>query len=73
MAQIIIGSFLFDKQWGNSYEGTNLTLPLSASKLIIVGMHEGAMKQVVSYNQDNEKWVGESKNYSIWYIAITHS
>lgn len=60
-------------QWGYNYEGTTLTLPLSASLLIIVGMHEGATKQVVSYNSKNGKWVGEGNGNSIWYIAITHS
>lgn len=61
------------KQWGYNYEGTTLTLPLSASLLIIVGMHEGNTKQVVSYTLKNGKWVGEDKGNSIWYIAITHS
>jgi hypothetical protein len=61
------------QQWGYSNEGVTLTLPLSASQLIIVGMHEGTTKQVVSYSQTNRKWVGEDKNYAIWYIAITRS
>jgi hypothetical protein len=61
------------RQWGYSNEGVTLTLPLSASQLIIVGMHEGTTKQVVSYSQTNRKWVGEDKNYAIWYIAITRS
>lgn len=60
-------------QWGYSNEGVTLTLPLSASQLIIVGMHEGTTKQVVSYSQTNRKWIGEDKNYAIWYIAITRS
>lgn len=60
-------------QWGYSNEGVTLTLPLSASQMIIVGMHEGTTKQVVSYSQTNRKWVGEDKNYAIWYIAITRS
>lgn len=60
-------------QWGYNCEGVTLTLPLSASQLIIVGMHEGTTKQVVSYSQTNRKWVGENKDYAIWYIAITRS
>lgn len=60
-------------QWGYNNEGVTLTLPLSASQLIIVGMHEGTTKQVVSYSQTNRKWVGEDKNNAIWYIAITRS
>ena len=61
------------QQWGYNCEGVTLTLPLSASQLIIVGMHEGTTKQVVSYSQTNRKWVGENKDYAIWYIAITRS
>jgi hypothetical protein len=58
------------EQWGDSLEGTMLTLPLSASLLSIVGMHEGTTKQVVSYNLINGKWVGQDTGNALWYIAI---
>jgi hypothetical protein len=58
------------RQWGYSNEGVTLTLPLSASQLIIVGMHEGTTKQVVTYSLVNGKWIGENNGNALWYIAI---
>lgn len=69
---VCLGSFFGGLiiQWGDSREGTMLTLPLSASLLRTVGMHEGTTKQVVSYNIIDGKWLGQDTGNAIWYIAI---
>ena len=58
------------RQWGGCQESQTLTLPINASLISIVGMHEGITKQVVSYSLDKNKWVGTDSGYYLLYIAI---
>ena len=61
---------LANKQWGLNYEGSILNLPITANLKKLVGMHEGTGKQVVTYNQLNNTFVGSSTGNAIWWIAI---
>lgn len=58
------------KQWGTAYEAQTLALPISATVLAIVGMHEGTTKQTVTYSQSERKWVGSDSSLYLFYIAI---
>lgn len=58
------------KQWGALYETQNLTLPIKASLISIVGMHEGTTQQVVTYSAKNNNWVGTNSENYLFYIAI---
>ena len=57
-------------QWGLNYEGSILKLPITANLQKLVGMHEGTGKQVVTYSQLNNTFIGSSTNNAIWWIAI---
>ena len=57
-------------QWGYGNESMPLNLPLSAAILSIVGMHGGTTKQVVTYSARQNKWIGDSSELAIQYIAI---
>ena len=58
------------EQWGSAYETQALALPISATVLVIVGMHEGTTKQTVTYSQSSKKWIGSDSSLYLFYIAI---
>ena len=61
------------KQWGITFEGEGLNLPILTNVNIVVGMHEGNTKQIVTYSNTQKTFIGTGENIAIWWIAVCSS
>lgn len=67
---MLITFLLVSRQWGRSYETKQLTLPITADLIALIGMHEGLNQQIVTYSLKTNTWIGTNSGNLLFYIAI---